>query len=209
MIDVAIEKGVKHFIFSSADRGRDEGGGTGIGHFETKRGLEEYLKSACSASRENKSGGEGMTYTILKPTSFMENLTPTFQGKILATLFSQLSLTKKIAFISVRDIGRVAAMAFRDPEKYGGRSITLAGDFLTFSEMEGIFEREAGRQLERSYGVLGSALKWGIGDLGDTMRWMGEKGYVGMDEELKVELGLVGFGEWVREYSGFVVRDGG
>lgn len=214
MIDMAIEKGVKHFIFSSADRGVDREGGTGIGHFERKRVLEEYLKDSCFASYVKSKGEDGqeedggMQFTILQPTSFMDNITPNIQGKILITLFSQLPSEKKLAFISVRDIGRVAAIAFRDPEKYASRTMTLAGDYLSFPELGDVFERETGRKLERSYGVLGSVLKWAIGDLGDTMRWMGERGYEDVDEGLKEELGLVGFAEWVKKYSGFVVVDG-
>jgi len=59
MTDIAKEKNVKHLVYSSvtnADRN------TGIPRFESKYKVEQHIKNC------------GIPYTIIGPTSFMENL---------------------------------------------------------------------------------------------------------------------------------------
>jgi uncharacterized protein YbjT (DUF2867 family) len=128
-IDTAIESGVHHIVFASADRGGPSNSETDdpipIPHFGVKRDIEKYLKS----SAENTAGKT--IWTILRPTSFMDNLAPGFVGRAVATMLKQMGRTR-ISLISVKDIGRVAGMAFERPEEFGGRSLTLTGDLLSF-----------------------------------------------------------------------------
>lgn len=64
MVDAAIEHGVEHFVYTSVERSGDTP--TEIPHFISKHNIEEHLKSRCPGSQ--------MSYTILRPVSFMENM---------------------------------------------------------------------------------------------------------------------------------------
>ncbi|KAG9233656.1 putative NmrA-like family domain-containing protein 1 [Amylocarpus encephaloides] len=200
LIDIAIEKGVRHIVFTSADRGgpeRSETDATIIPHFGTKMGIEKSLKEACSRSHKSTE------WTILRPTSFMDNISPSFIGKTLGTMLKQMGDTK-LSLISVSDIGKAAALAFDQPARYSGRALTLTGDWLTFDEMDLVFKEETGAGLPTTFEVVANGLQWGISDLNVSMRYFREGGYAyEMDGGLARELGLKDFRTWLREDSKF------
>ena len=61
LVDAAIARGVKHFIYTSVERNGDVP--TEVPHFVSKHNIELYLK---------ENAGD-MSWTILRPTSFMDN----------------------------------------------------------------------------------------------------------------------------------------
>jgi uncharacterized protein YbjT (DUF2867 family) len=77
-------------------------------------------------------------WTILKPTSFMDNLSPGFVGRAVATMFRQMGRTR-LSLVSVKDIGRVAAMAFEREDGFGGRVVPLTGEVATFVSLVCLF----------------------------------------------------------------------
>lgn len=130
IIDAAIKNNVKHFVFTSVDRGgagKSEDNPTVIDHFASKHRIEKYLKE------KNEAAGSKMDITILRPVCFMDNLTPDFMGKGFASMWKGVG-EKPLQMISVHDIGVFGARAFRDPEAYKGRALTLAGDSLTLEQ---------------------------------------------------------------------------
>jgi uncharacterized protein YbjT (DUF2867 family) len=67
LIDQSLENGVKHFVYSSVDRGGNEVSWdveTPIPHFQTKYHLERYLRE--------KTEGTSLGWTILRPVAFMD-----------------------------------------------------------------------------------------------------------------------------------------
>ena len=50
-------------------------------------------------------------------------------------------------FIAVADIGRVAAEAFAQPERFNGQTIELAGDSLTRAQVEKVWKEVTGNEL--------------------------------------------------------------
>jgi uncharacterized protein YbjT (DUF2867 family) len=65
MIDESVKNSVKHFVYSSVDRGGDEkswDNETPIPHFQTKYQIDRYLR---------ESAGQ-MGWTILRPVAFMD-----------------------------------------------------------------------------------------------------------------------------------------
>lgn len=75
-VDAAISHGVEHFVYTSVDRhGSDsDTQDTDVPHFITKAHVEKYLKEQSQ-----------MSWTILRPTAFMDNIIPGFAGKIFPT----------------------------------------------------------------------------------------------------------------------------
>lgn len=65
LIDASVAHRVRHFVQASGDRGgaeRSEWDATGVPNFATKFQVEKYLKEKA---------GDEMTWTILRPASFM------------------------------------------------------------------------------------------------------------------------------------------
>lgn len=134
MIDAALENGVEHFVYSSVDRGglNSVHEPTDIPHFITKHNIEQHL----SAATANKS----MSWTILRPVAFFENLVPGFVGKVFATSWKMtLKEDQKLQLIATSDIGHFAAESLCKPEQYRNVKLSLAGDELTYDEFKTVF----------------------------------------------------------------------
>jgi len=132
LVHAAVASGVQHFVFTSVDRGgpsKSENDATYVPHFTTKFNIEKYLKEKAATSPQR------MTWTILRPVAFFDNLTPDFQGKSLSRIKKQM---EPVNIIGTRDIGRVAAQAFLDPENNQFKTHTLAGDSMDYATMNKI-----------------------------------------------------------------------
>ena len=139
LVDAALKHGVKHFVYSSVDRGRNsDSDPTNVPQFASKYRIEKYL--------QEKSAGTDMTWTILRLVGYMENLNPGFVGKASASMWKYaMPDTKTLQFIATSDIGFFAAQAFLSPAAFNNRVLSLAGDELTFAQAEKVFmERRVG-----------------------------------------------------------------
>lgn len=193
MIDASIKHGVKHFVFTSVDRGGETP--TNIPHFASKHRIEEYLKDKAAASE--------MDWTILRPVCFMDNLTPDFMGKGFASMWAGVG-EKPLQLISVKDIGYFGAAALLEPEKYKGQTIGLAGDELNLEEARRIFKETTGKVLPETYLFFGKALKWAITEMGTMFDWFRTVGYKVDIQQLRKEYpDLQDFRKWLKQSSDF------
>lgn len=77
--------------------------------------------------------GTGLTATMLRPVSFMENYLGTARalrirdGKVMTAIAPDV----QDALIATSDIGTFAELAFTDPDRYADRAFGIAGDRLT------------------------------------------------------------------------------
>ncbi|KAI1121335.1 hypothetical protein F5Y10DRAFT_272167 [Nemania abortiva] len=201
LITTAAEKGVKHFVFSSVERGGDEKSwqnSTNVPHFITKHNIELHLRKTCTEHPT-------MKYTILRPVAFMDNLNPTSGfGPVMAAMWATLPNTRKLQVISVRDIGIFGAKALVHPEDYAGRAIGLAGDDLTLLDVRSTYRKVAGLQLPQAWTILGCVLRWISKDMGRMFGFFEKEGY-GVDiQKLKAEEPrLQNFETWLKEDSTF------
>ena len=189
---------VEHFVFASVDRGgntKSETNPTNIPHFAAKHRIEEYLKLKSS------NGGK-MSYTILRPVAFMDNLNPSFYGKAFASMWGGVG-DKPLQLVSTRDIGVFAARAFTDPT-YKNRAIGLAGDELNLSQGKRVFKETMGSDLPETYGFLGAGIKYMVKEVGTMFDWFKDEGYgVNIPELKKEEPKLQNLSEWLKESSKF------
>jgi len=58
-----------------------------------------------------------MSYTILRPVSFMDNVAPDLHGKGFATMWANVVGSKPLQLVSAKDIGVFAAKALMDPRR--------------------------------------------------------------------------------------------
>ncbi|KAL8784138.1 MAG: hypothetical protein Q9195_009162 [Heterodermia aff. obscurata] len=200
LIDEALTRGVKCFVYSSVDRGGNDkswSNPTDIPHFRTKHNIELYLREKAKES--------AMTWTILRPVAFMDNLAPGMQSRVfLASLNSTLKPGQPLQWIACRDIGVFAAKAFENPSEYSGKAIGLAGDQLTVDQTTEAFKDATGEGLTPTWSILGSALKLVSGELRAMINWFGSEGY-GVDIEAvrKLHPALMDLRTWIAEDSKF------
>ncbi|KAJ6128296.1 hypothetical protein N7471_009513 [Penicillium samsonianum] len=198
LVDAALKNNVKHFVYSSVDRGGDASfdSPTPIPHFISKHKIEHHLVE--------KAKGTEMTWTILRPVAFLENFTPDFFGKVFATCWKNTVKDKPLQLISVGDIGFFGAQAFIYPNQYQNRGISLAGDELTYDEMTEIFKNKTGKSVPTTFGFVAKGLMAMMKDLGCMFQWFYDVGYGANIPELrKVHPELKDFGTWLENDSGF------
>lgn len=198
LIDASIAHGVKHFVFTSADRGGEgisDTNPTPVGHIATKYRIELYLKE--------KTKGTPMAWTILRPTTFMDNMHPDFNGKAFEAMWRQVG-TKPVQLVAASDIGHFGALALLHPEKYSGKAIGIAGDELNFEEALVIFKRVMGYEMPTTFCAVGSIVKIAMPDMGAMFKWFEKDGY-GVDIKKCREMypELQDFATWLVKSSGF------
>ncbi|WP_024804316.1 NmrA family NAD(P)-binding protein [Nocardia sp. BMG51109] len=116
--DSAVKHGVAHLVYSSG-LGADRGGQ------EAKWEVEQYIAAS------------GISATILRPSSFMENLVTQSAtvGVRDGALRTAAAPHVRQQFIALDDIAAFAALALADPDEYRGRTLELAGEALTPPEV--------------------------------------------------------------------------
>jgi len=134
--DAAKAAGVEHLVFSSVGAAQR---GMGQKHFESKWIVEQYIHSL------------NIPHTILRPAAFFENFNWE-RAFILNGTFNAIGLRpeKERQLIAVEDIAAFVALAFADREQYLGRTIELAGDALTESQIAATFAKVIGRPVTLS-----------------------------------------------------------
>ncbi|KAJ4294934.1 hypothetical protein N0V88_005173 [Collariella sp. IMI 366227] len=180
LIDESIKVGVQHFVYSSVERGGDERSWTNptkIPHFKSKHEIEHHLRNSTA------NGKSSMGWTILRPVIFMDNMAPGFPGKVFMTMLRDTVKEKPLQWVATKDIGFFAAEAFCNSDAWNGRAVGLAGDELTFAQLDEVFQRATGHPVETTFGLLGKALKYGVSEIGVMVDWFYEDGY-------KADLGL-------------------
>lgn len=134
MVDACREHNVKHLVLSSS------------------LGADTYDKSFPAWHRkvEERVRASGIPATILRPESFMQNITTYFAGTINSQdAFYAAGGESPIAFIDVRDIGAVAAMILTS-DGHGGKTYTLTGpEALNYTQVA-----------EKLSALLGRAVKY-------------------------------------------------
>jgi uncharacterized protein YbjT (DUF2867 family) len=117
-------------------------------HFESKWMIEQHIHSL------------GIPFTILRPAAFFENFNWE-RAYILNGTFNGLGLRpeKERQLIAVDDIAVFTALAFADPSEYARKTIELAGDALTESQLAETFTKVIGRPVRLSMPVEGQS--WG------------------------------------------------
>jgi uncharacterized protein YbjT (DUF2867 family) len=131
--ETAIANGVHHLVYSSANAAGVTK--TGIGHFDTKSEIEKYIRSLNILS------------TIVRPSAFMEILTLPGMGLDQGEFSFFMRPNQPMQFIAVEDIGKIVAGIFADPAKFGSRTIEIAGDTVTGTELAEKFSRTAERPI--------------------------------------------------------------
>src|SRR5258706_13968803 len=133
MIEACVAGGVKHIVQNSA------------------LGAGDYAKSFPSWHRkvEDKLKSTGISFTILRPNSFHQNVVTYFAPSIRAQgVFYSSMGNARTSYLDVRDIAAVAAKALAGGE-HRGKTYELNGpEALTYAELAEKIAKHAGRAVQ-------------------------------------------------------------
>jgi uncharacterized protein YbjT (DUF2867 family) len=130
--DVAKSAKVQHLVYGSAGTGKP----TGIGSWDSKLQIEAHLKAL------------GIPLTILRPMAFMELMTDKGFYPPVSTWYLMpkfMGAARRVGWITVDDLGIIAAKAFASPEKFVGQDIKLASDVKSIEECRAIYKNLTGK----------------------------------------------------------------
>jgi len=129
-IDAAKAAKVDHFVFVSvvdAELFNEH-----VTHIKTKIEIEDYLRKS------------GLPFSILRPTAFFENFDDPKNWNPLKKGALKFLSTKRIKYCATYDIGRAAAVMFKNRETWLGRSLDVIGWEGDLSQVAQALEKVGG-----------------------------------------------------------------
>lgn len=131
--EAAKRAGIRHLVYGSAGPGTER---TGVPSWDAKRPVEEHIHRL------------DIPATILRPLAFMELMTdPSFYPAVGTwRIFPRLTgEDRPIPWLSIQDLGRIAAIVFARPDEFVGSERALASDVRTLAECRDTFTEVFGR----------------------------------------------------------------
>jgi len=131
--DAAKDVGVRHVVYGSAGTGEP----TGVPSWEAKLVVEEHMRKL------------DLPFTILRGMAFMELMTdPSFfpavgTWNIWPKLMGQ---DRPVPWLSVEDLGEIAAKTFAEPDRFVGKDLPLTSDLQTLAACRTMYGEVMGRR---------------------------------------------------------------
>jgi uncharacterized protein YbjT (DUF2867 family) len=159
--EAAKKTGIRHVVYGSAGLGGNRR--TGIEQWDAKEEITQIMNAL------------GLPLTRLRPMAFMELMSDPSYYPSSSTwyVWPKLSgINRPIGWISVQDVGAVAAKAFANPDEFIGRDLPLAADVKSLTECREIHKEVAGKYPARFPMPLFLFEKFVGKDLADMWRWL-------------------------------------
>lgn len=167
LVHTSVARAGEHENFVDWDKGRWE-----PLYWQEKAAAIEAVKAA------------GFPYwTILKPPYLMENLLPPRDAGMFPTiaqgkLLTPLAPETKSDWLTAQDIGRFAAEAFTQPEKFNQKELSLVGANVTMAEVAGALSAVTGKRFEATSiteeeAAASGLFNWGV----ESYLWQNVEGY--------------------------------
>jgi len=135
--EAAKKTGVRHVVYGSAGPGQTK---TGIEQWDAKLEVTRAMNAM------------GLPLTTLRPMAFMELMTDPSYYPQSSTWYiwpKLMGTNIQIPWISVQDLGAVAAKAFANPEDFIGRDLPLAADAQSLAQFREIYKEVKGKYPSR------------------------------------------------------------
>jgi uncharacterized protein YbjT (DUF2867 family) len=170
-VAAAVDAGLSHVVVSTGG-GADEP--SGIPNVDAKHDVEERLRTS------------GLRWTILGPHSFASNFERQREEILAGRLAFPIPEGAAFPVVDPDDIGRVAARAFADPDRFGGERIELAGEAATLEELADTFASVIGRDVTPIRPPAESTPSGMAGFL----EWLAERDTADVPDRLRREYGV-------------------
>ena len=127
---------VQHVVYGSAGPEKIK---TGIEQWDTKLEVTQAMMSL------------GLPLTTLRPLAFMELMTdPSYYPNVIWYIWPRVTGGDiKIPWISVQDVGAIAAKAFANPAEFTGKDFILSADAQSLDECRAIYKEVRGKDPSR------------------------------------------------------------
>jgi uncharacterized protein YbjT (DUF2867 family) len=127
---------VQHVVYGSAGPEKVK---TGIAQWDTKLEVKQAMMSL------------GLPLTILRPLAFMELMTDSsYYPNAIWYIWPKITGGDiKIPWISVQDVGAIAAKAFAHPAEFIGKDFVLSADVQSLDEFRAIYKEARGKYPSR------------------------------------------------------------
>ncbi|KZV98333.1 nucleoside-diphosphate-sugar epimerase family protein [Exidia glandulosa HHB12029] len=175
LADESAKAGVKHFVYSSVDRGKfsapemsleSPDAFCGIPHWDTKVHIERHIRSLH------------LPYTFVRPPIFYEGWLDTSINKIMGTMAkTRVRPHVKTQYIAAEDIGGVVGVVFENPQTYIGQPLAIAGDELTFSDIDAIWREVLHKPAPTTLGIVGPTITTLSSTARATYKFFDKDGY--------------------------------
>lgn len=133
LIDLAVKNKIKKIVRLSAEPANYS---EGLYMYKQHSEADEYLKQS------------GLTYAILRPHYFMQNIMMHIEAAKAQNMFGQYSGDAKIPMIDVRDIAKVAYLALTKND-YNNQTCVLTGpESISYADIAKEFSNVLGREIQ-------------------------------------------------------------
>ena len=211
LIGAARKAGVGMFVHTSVARAGDQesfagwpGGQWPAGYWNSKSGVNDMVRAAGFPH-----------WVILKPAFMMECYIPPKVERICPMLVRGIVGTamekgRKLDLIAAADIGRFAAAAFADPERFHGQEIDLAAQSLDTDGIAAAIAEATGKPAVARHMTPEEAIAEGNSPhIVSSQQWANVEGYqVDLDRARAHGIALQNFAQWARLHKEDFVIDG-
>ena len=203
LIEGAKAAGVPQFVHTSVTGAGQHTGAPGWA--EGRWTAMEPTLGAKTAIQDRVREADFPHRTLLKPGFFMENFLPSmaflFPRGIEGGLVSVLNPDTRLSLVAVHDIGRAAAAAIAEPERFDRVELELASDYLSMTEIAEVLSRALGTELSAPDMTEQQALDAGMPAMGASHEWLNVAGQPGRPR-YATDLGipLTSFDTWAQTH---------
>jgi len=179
LVAAAKAAGIQQIVHTSVARAGDH---QNFADWDKGRWEPLYWEEKAAAINAVKDAGFTF-WTIIKPPFIMVNLLPPKNEWMFPTIsegkiISPTAPDTKIDWVSPEDIGRFAAEAFTEPDKFNRKEFAIVGDSLTMGEVADALSSVTGKQFEAisitdEQAVESGLFKWGT----EAFIWQNVEGY--------------------------------
>ncbi|WP_182262850.1 NmrA/HSCARG family protein [Rhodococcus sp. UFZ-B548] len=203
LIEAAKAAGVPQFIYTAV---------SGVANYTESPGWAEGRWDILEASLSTKDAIQkrvreaGFTHwTIIRPSTFMENFLPSeaylLPRGVAGGLVSLLKPGTPVALVAVDDIGKAAAAAVGEPERFHRVELELASDFLTMTEIAEILSRNLGSELAAPDMTAEEAMAAGMPPAGIGLDWMNVAVQPARPQYARaLGISVTSFADWARRH---------
>lgn len=205
LIEAAKAAGVPQFIYTAV---------SGVANYTETPGWTEGRWDILEASLGTKDAIEKRVreagfnhWTIIRPSTFMENFLPSeaymLPRGVAGGLVSLLKPDTPVALVAVAvdDIGKAAAAAVGEPERFHRVELELASDFLTMTEIAEILSRNLGSELAAPDMTAEEAVAAGMPQAGIGLDWMNVAIQPARPQYARVlGISVTSFSDWARRH---------
>jgi uncharacterized protein YbjT (DUF2867 family) len=213
MLEAARQAGVQHFVYSSLDSCVTlSHGRIPVPHFDAKAAVEHEInwRRSDEFMRQEADGWYSRHVTVLVTLPYIENVKQfavpergTLSDGREGVIFRLPLADAQWSMVALDDIAFFTAYVFAHPDEWGGRTLPIGSDSLTFQEIAAILERVSGVPAEyrpmtlEEYAALGFP---NVHDVINMLRFCIEYGMPRSRESLrKIHPDLMTFEQWVKK----------